>query len=274
MTRVGSRRDPLLSALLAGADAGAFTLPPAVVENRDRLAGMQSAVAALRPPEAESQARAVAVRDLLADPGADVAASVLAARQADAGAELHADLLRQAADTAADALDCLDAAEVAVHLQRAFSACVSRLKGAYTTFSRVSTNPDDLWGAPQPVTSAWTSFTRAAAHYEQIRTVWTAFRAGSPATHDHEGLFLETKNLADLWPERVTGLRPASTMAAPWPPRSDVLAWLLWMLGHGAVLHLPTASEQDAAWSVVFGARAAEFGRGDRHVSEMRELFG
>jgi len=104
--------------------------------------------------------------------------------------------------------------------------------------------------------------------------VWREVRSGSPAKLDTEGLFAEVVNLADLWPERIAGLLPISVMTAPWPPRRDAVDWTLWMIGHNAVLHLPTAEEQDAAWDHVFGARAREFASGDRHVAQMRELFG
>ncbi len=159
------------------------------------------------------------------------------------------------------------------HLQPAFTACVVRLRTAYNTFAPVSTDQDLLWNAPPHVRGAWTSFRHGANDYEQLRTAWHMVRAGQPALLDHEGLFSEVANLEHVWAERTSGLRPASQMVPPWPPRRDVLPWLLWMFAAGAELHLPTAAEQDTAWSRVFGARAAEFAAGDRHVGQMREIF-
>ncbi len=271
--RVGSRHNALLSALLAAADQGACTLPPAVIEARARLASVQAvAASALRAaPDAEALARSVAVLALAADPAEDVIDAVLKGRQTDAEHRLRAELLAAAAETAADALDALP--DLTAHLQDAHSACVTRLKGAFATFSVVSTNPDDLWGASPQIRGAWTSFTRAAVHYEAILAVWRLVRATSPATQDHENLFFEVANMDAVWPERIDGLRPASTMKLPWPRRADTLQWLLWMHEHGAVLHLPSAAQQDLAWHAVLGERAREFGAGDHHVSEMRQRF-
>jgi len=148
MTRLGSRSNPLVSALLAAADAGACTLPPGMVENRARLASMQAVAAStLRAaPDAEMRARAGAVRALVDDPAADVVGAVLAGRQADAEQQLRADLLAAAVETAADELDCLPD-DWAVHLQHAFDDCVTRLTVAYSTFSPISTNPDGNYSA-------------------------------------------------------------------------------------------------------------------------------
>lgn len=274
MTRVGRRVNPLLSALLSGAAQGALSLPPTMLENRARLESMQAVAAAAQrgAPDAEIRARAIAVQALVGDPAADVVGPVIAGRQADAEHRLRVELLAAAAEAAADDLDVFPE-DLVAHLQDAHSACVARLKGAFTTFSQVSTNPDDLWGASPPVRAAWTSFTRAAVHFESLRGIWVQVRAGSPSQVDHDGLFSEIVNVEHVWPERVQGLRPISTLVPPWPPRSDGQAWLLWAFGAGAVLHMPTVAEQDAAWSAVFGARAAEFAGGDNHVRQMREIF-
>jgi len=271
--RVGSRHNALLTALLAAADAGACTLPPGVVEARARLASVQAvAASALRgTPDAEARARSVAVLALAADPAEDVIDAVLKGRQTDAEHRLRAELLAAAAETAADELDALP--DLTAHLQDAHARCTAQLRGAFSTFSVVSTSPDDLWAASPAVRGAWTSFSRASAHYEAILAVWRLVRDTSPATQDHENLFFEVANMDAVWPERIDGLRPASTMKPPWPRRADTLQWLLWMHAHGAVLHLPDAAAQDAAWSHVLGERAREFGAGDHHVSEMRQRF-
>ncbi len=271
--RVGSRHIALLTALLGAADAGACTLPPAVVEARARLASVQAvAASALRgTPDAEARARSVAVQALVDDPAEDVIDAVLKGRQIDAEHRLRAELLSAAVETAADERDALP--DLTAHVQDAHSACVTRLKGAFATFSVVSTNPDDLWGASPAVRGAWTSFVRGAVHYEAILAVWRLVRDTSPATQDHENLFFEVANMDAVWPERIDGLRPASTMKPPWPRRADTLQWLLWMHAHGAQLYLPDAAAQDAAWSRVLGERAREFAGGDAHVGQMRQRF-
>ncbi len=270
--RIGSRQDPLLAALLAAADAGALTLPASMTEGRARLASLRAVVAAQTPPLAEQSARAAAVLALMADPAEDVVGAVLAARAADDEHRLRADLLGEAVDLAATA-DVLPDGWGTLLLD-AHARCTAQLRGAYATFSPVSTRPDDLWAASPAVRGAWTSFTRGALHYEAIMTVHRLTRATSPAELDTENLFYEIRNTEHVWPERITSLRPLSTLVPPWPPRSDTLAWLLWVHGAGGVLHLPTVAEQDAAWNVVFGERARVFGAGDRHVREMRETFG
>ncbi len=270
--RVGSRVDPLLAAVLAAADAGAIELPACMTEGRARLASLQQVVAAQTAPRHEETARAAAVQRLLADPAEDVVTAVLDARQADDEHRLRSDLLAEAVEAAADVANVLPA-DWHVDLQRAHARCVSRLKGAFSTFSQVSVDPADLWGAPRPITSAWTSFTRAAIHYESLMAVHRLTRATSPAERDLENLFYEVRNMDACWPERVTSLRPLSTLVAPWPPRSDVLAWLLWAHGASGVLHMPSAAEQDLAWSAVFGQREREFAAGAHHVGQMRELL-
>ena len=271
--RIGSRTNPLTSALLAGYAQGAFTLPPEMIEARDRLAAVQAAVLALRPPNGEVQARDEAVRALMADPTLDVGGAVHAGREVDAAHELRAGLLQEATEHAYDALDRIDPDEVLTgHLQPAYAAVLDRLAAAYRGFSLVSTNPDDLWDAPTKVRNSWSEFRRAAGDHETLREAWRAVRAGSPCQLDTEGLFDEIKNLDAVWAERTSGQRPISQMTPPWPPRRDVIEYLLWTQRAGAVLHLPTSSEQDAAWSVAFGARAAAFAGGDQHVAQMREL--
>ncbi len=270
--RIGSRHSPL-AALFSGAATGAYSLPDSLLDNQQRVAALQHAVAALRPPNAEQTARGEAVRALMGDPGADVAGAVVEARRVDTDHELHATLLREAVEAAQDQLDLVDGDEVLTgHLQPAYAAVLDRLAAAYRVFSLVSTNPDDLWDAPTKVRNSWSEFRRAAGNHETLREAWRAVRAGSPCQLDTEGLFDEIKNLDAVWAERTSGQRPISQMTPPWPPRRDVIEYLLWTQRAGAVLHLPTSSEQDAAWSVAFGARAAAFAGGDQHVAQMREL--
>ena len=271
--RIGSRsNNPLTAALLAASAGGALTLPPAMAEARSRLVAAQVALSELRPPGAEQVARSEAIRALVDDPGADVAGAVLAAREADVAHELLAGLLHEAADLAADEADYAGPDLWTEHVQPAYASCLNRLRTAYDTFAPVGTNPDDLWDAPKKVRDAWTEFRHAAADYEQLRNVWRASRAGSPAQLDGENLFDEIVNLGDVWPERVSGQRPVSLMTPPWPRRVDVVPWLLWMLGAGAELHMPSAEQQDAAWSRAFGARAAAHAAGDKFVGQYREL--
>lgn len=274
MSRVGSRSNPLTAALLAGHAQGAYSLPDGMIVARDRLASLQAVVSAQRSPAAEQDARREAVAALTVDPAADVATAVLEGRQVDAEHAVRAELLREAVEYAADALDRVDVDEVLVqHLQPAYGACVGRLLSSYTVFSAVSTDQDQLWDTPKKIRDAWSEFRRAANDHEQLRTAWFAVRAGSPPLLDVEGLFAEIANLSDVWPERATGQRPVSTMTPPWPPRRDVVPWLIWALSAGAALHLPSREEQDLAWSHVFAARTAEFAGGDRHVGQMREIF-
>ncbi len=274
MTRIGSRsNNPLTAALLAAEAGGALTLPPVMAEGRSRLVAAQVALSELQAPAAEQVARAAAVRALVADPASDVVGAINAAREADAAHALRAELLREALDLAADEADYAGPDLWSGHVQPAFDDCLNRLHRAYDMFSVVSTNPDDLWDAPTKIRPAWTEFRHAANHYEALRAVWQASRAGSPALLDGENLFDEVANLGDVWPERVSGQRPISLMVAPWPRRVDAIPWLLWMFGHGAELHLPSAEQQDAAWSVAFGERHREFAAGGRHVAQMRELL-
>ena len=274
MSRIGSRVDPLVSALQAAADAGALTLPASMTEGRARLASLRACLAAQTPPRAEETARRDAVPRLLTDPAADVVGAVLDARQADAEHRLRSDLLADAVEVAADTADALPDGWGTLLVQ-AFDDCITRLTASYAVFSVVSASGgDDLWNAPKKVRDAWSEFCRAVRDHESIRVVWRIVRSSSPSLVDHEDLFAETTNLDVLWSERVQGLRPISTMKAPWPPRSDVMGWTLWMVQHGAILHLPDVAQQDAAWDRVFGERHREFAAGGRHVTQMREIFG
>lgn len=274
--RTGSRSNPLTAALLAGHRQGAFLLPDDMLAARDRLGALQAAVAGLRAPNAERPARLSAVQALFADPSADVARGVEAARQADNEHELRASLLREATEGAHDELDRVEPDTILTeYLQPAFADCLDRLAAAFRTFSPVSTDPDQLWDAPTKVRAAWSEFRRGANQHEIIRAAWRATRVGGeqqPAL-DRDDLLGEIRNLDLVWPARVTGLLPVSTMVAPWPQRRNTVEWLLWCLQAGAVLWLPTAAEQDAQWSVVFGQRAREFAAGVHHNTQMRQVF-
>jgi len=275
--RIGSRSNPLTAALFAGHAQGAFSLPPEMLAARDRLDATQAAVAALRPPNAERQARTQAVQALLADPGtSDVAGAVLEGRHADAEHELHAGLLREAAEYAADGVDRVDPDEIlAEYLQPAHRDVLGRLRTAFDVFAPISTDPVVLWDQPTKVRQAWSAFLAAGNHYEALRGAHQAVRAGGgqQCQLDNEGLLGEVRNLDVVWPERCAGLRPVSQMTAPWPLRQDTTAWLVWAHQAGAVLWLPSAVEQDQEWSRIFGERAKAFAAGDRHVDQMRELM-
>ncbi len=269
--RIGSRsNNPLTAALLAAEAGGALTLPPVMAEGRSRLVAAQVALSELQAPQAEQVARTAAVRALVADPASDVVGAIIAAREADAAHALRAELLREALDLAADEADYAGPDLWSGHVQPAFDDCVNQLNTAYGTFSAVSVDPDQLWGESKKIRDAWSTFTRAASRYELLRNVWRASRAGSPALLDGEGLFDEVMNLGTIWPERLEGLRPVSVMVPPWPRRVDALEWMLWMIGHGAVLHMPSAEQQDSAWSAAFGERHREFAAGGRHRADER----
>lgn len=275
--RIGSRSNPLTAALFAGHAQGAFTLPDQMLAARDRLASLQGAVAALRPPGAERQARAQAMQALLADPSTgDVAGAVLEGRQVDAAHELHAGLLRDAVEYAADGVDLVDPDTIlAEFLQPAHRDVLGRLRTAFDVFAPISTDPVVLWDQPTKVRQAWSAFLAAGNHYEALRGAHQAVRAGGgqQCQLDRENLLGEVRNLDVVWPERCAGLRPVSQMTAPWPLRQDTTAWLLWAHQAGAVLWLPSAAEQDGAWATIFGERAKAFAGGERHVDQMRELF-
>lgn len=61
-------------------------------------------------------------------------------------------------------------------------------------------------------------------------------------------------------------------MEAPWPPRQETVPWLLGAHQAGAVLWLPSAQEQDAAWNGIFGVRARLAAAGEHHLAQMRAL--
>ncbi len=135
----------------------------------------------------------------------------------------------------------------------------------------------ELWNQPERVRKAWSAFGDAAARYEALRSADRAIRTSGVAQTcqlDTGDLLGEIKNLDAIWPQRTTGTMPVSTMSEPWPARVDTLGWLLWAHQANAELWIPTASEQDAQWSVIFGERAAAHAAGEHHGRQMRELFG
>jgi len=276
--RIGSRHSPL-AALLAGAATGAYDLPGSLLDNQKRVAALQHAVAALRPPNAEQTAHGEAVQALLADPDArDVARSVLDARQVDLDHELHATLLREAVEAAQDQLDVVDGDAILVeHLQPAHREVLGELRAAYKVFSPVGMSASELWNQPDRVRKAWSAFGAAATRYEALRAAHRAIRTSGGAQScqlDTGDLLAEVRNLDVIWPQRTARMMPVSLMSEPWPARVDTLGWLIWAHQASAVLWIPGAAEQDAQWSVIFGARAAEFAAGEHHGRQMRELFG
>ncbi len=276
--RIGSRHSPL-AALFAGAATGAYDLPDSLLDNQSRVGALQHAVAALRPPNAEQTARGEAVQALLADPDArDVARSVMDARQVDLDHELHATLLREAVEAAQDRLDVVDGDVILIDLlQPAHREVLGQLRAAYEVFSPVGMSASELWNQPDRVRKAWSAFDAAATRYEALRAAHRAIRTSGFAQScqlDTGDLLAEVRNLDVVWPQRTTGMMPVSTMSEPWPARVDTLGWLLWAHQANAELWLPTAGEQDAQWSVIFGERAAAHAAGEHHGRQMRELFG
>jgi len=274
--RIGSRHSPL-AALFAGAATGAYDLPSDMLDNQKRVAALQHAVAGLAPAHAEQTARADALQALLADPSATTATrSVQAARQADLDHELHAALLREAHEIALDQLDVVDGDAILVNcLQPAHREVLGQLRAAYDVFSPVGMSASELWNRPDRVRKAWSAFGDASTRYEALRAAHRAIRTSGAAQQcqlDTGNLLDEIRNLDEVWPQRTNSTLPVSTMSEPWPPRVDSVGWLLWAHRVGAELWLPTGGEQDARWTVVFGARAAEWSTAGHFVDQMREL--
>jgi len=275
--RIGSRHSPL-AALFAGAATGAYDLPADMLDNQKRVGALQHAVAGLRPPNSEQTARADALQHLLDDPSATtVARAVQDARQVDLDHELHASLLREAHEVALDRLDLVDGDRVLrEYLQPAHSETLGQLQAAFSIFSPVGMSASELWNQPDRVRKAWSAFGDAAARYETLRAAHRAIRGsggGQRCQLDTGDLLTEVKNLDAVWPARCTSTMPVSAMREPWPARRDTVEWLLWAHSADAELWIPSASEQDTQWSVIFAARAAEIAAGGHHVDQMREVF-
>ena len=275
--RIGSRPSPL-AALFSGAATGAYSLPDDLLDNQKRVGALQHAVAALRPHDAEQTARADALQCLLDDPSATtVARAVQDARQVDLDHELHSSLLREALEVALDQLDQIDGDAILVHcLQPAHREVLGQLRVAYDVFSPVGMSGSELWNRPDRVRKAWSAFGDASTRYETLRAAHRAIRTSGVAQQcqlDVGDLLGEVRNLDVVWPVRTAGTMPVSTMVEPWPARVDTLAYLLWAHQANAELWIPSASEQDGRWSVIFAARAAAHAAGEHHGHQMREVF-
>ena len=262
--------------LFAGFDAERHGLPSELIDARARLHRMDAAVNALTRPDAEQTARASAVRDALADPSADVAGPVLAARADDEAATLRAQVLRDARAVALAELTSAvyDLAETVFtdHLRPALHDALERAKAAHKVYKPHGSDERQLFQSHPKVRTAWSTFAAAADAYQALCTARDVLLdLTGRALQDDRGLFAMIKNTEEVWPEIASSQLPVSMLVRPWPAGGG-REFLAWALEHGAELWLPTGEEQDARWLELYGARVAEHQLSNHLAGQYRAL--
>lgn len=251
-------RDPnyqRLGGLFRGAAAGAYTLPDDLLALERRARGAVDALAApdngptlnrtrgeyhqalvsaidagaeLPDPivlaEAEARDRALAERRrLLVDLAEAAQSSVVAGVQAQAD-ELIVDHLRPALDEALEGA----------------GAVADKLGATLPT-------TDELLNGTDANRKAYKTLRALAGRYRALRSAQSLVVAVSGKPKDDTGgLFVELRNLPDVWPgRRAIAVNPAAA-APPWP--DDELGRLLWLVTSDAEPWMPTAADQDAVF--------------------------
>ncbi len=253
-----------LGALFTGCDAGIHPLPADVVDLRRALAHLADTptpeVVDERALHASLVAAAVAAAHC-GDGPPDVTPLVNAG-----SARALADARRRVLDEATSAVAgelrdaIVDGAEAILgdYLRPAFNELVAELKAACAAFTPYGDAAPALLRAPDKARKAFAGLGDLSARWSALRKSRAALaNAGYTAQADEFGLFALVRN-ADSFTD-MTRARPMSKIAdgLPWRELAGT-DYHLWFGTHPeAELWLPTAAEQDAAWSAVFGARIA-----------------
>ncbi len=269
----------LIDRLFAGADAGYYGLPGQLVAARERQQAVADAFTTLTPPDAEAAATAAAVAAIATDPtNIGAVDTVLDARRVDGAHAVRVDLLRAAHTASADHLAAaardLAGAVLLEHLRPAHDATVTAARTAHATYGPHGSDAATLFVAPAKARQAWLDFQACAGKWEAIhgaRLVVLDLADDRPQ-HDEAGLFARVANPQAAWPDLATSRQPLVQLLArrPWP--LDPAGQLAWLIEAGLDLHLPTAPEQDKAWSTVFGSRLEQAQRNRNNLRAFRDL--
>ncbi len=269
----------LIDRLFAGADAGYYGLPGELVAARERQQAVADAFTTLTAPDAEAAATAAAVAAIATDPtNIGAVDTVLDAGRVDGAHAVRVDLLRAAHTASADQLAAAarDRAGIVLleHLRPAHDDAVTAARTAHATYAPHGSDAATLFTAPAKARQAWLDFQACAGKWEAIhgaRAVVLDLGDDQPQ-HDEAHLFARVANPADAWPDLATSRQPLVQLLArrPWP--LDPAGNLAWFIQHKLDLHLPTAAEQDGAWSVVFGPRLEQAQRNRNNLRAFRDL--
>ena len=106
--------------------------------------------------------------------------------------------------------------------------------------------------ASDAVRAAWLRFYTADAWWSALRAAWEVLRRFGPQTSDPRatgGLLAAIENAADVAPGVWRNYGPGTT-EGPWPT-SRRHVWLAWVVLNGGRPWLPTAEQQDAAYTAL-----------------------
>lgn len=190
-------------------------------------------------------------------PDLDAVAHGFARRQA-------ASALATAARITVDALEdrivgaTLGAADEIVehHLAPAFDDVLQDLRRVAHLLEHRDLNPSTLLSAPVKVREARIELDVIVNRYGTMQMIYGSLGPALDITLDVTGRFSEMSNPVDI----VGSNDPIGHARPPWPT-DDPAARLLWLVGHGAELWMPTAEQRDAAFRAAFPDSPAVAGR-------------
>ena len=245
--------------LYAGADAGHYTLPAAVLD------ALQVVRALEQFQSEQSDATAPAAREALAD--AIVAAAragrplpsgavYLKAEEADRAAEARASVLAEVIERRTMALATVTSGNaltiITDHLAPALSETLEEARPAVAALEPFDmSGPERMVNAADDVRASYAVLCDLAERYRAIRAARNVYRDELKPDYDTAGEFGELRNLAAVHPEFR---RPQ--VPKPWP--ADPTARLAWLVSSPAKPWMPTPAEQDEMWLAAYGDAAKE----------------
>lgn len=262
-------------ALLDGADAGLYTLPPEVLDQRTAVMRLGDALASSDGPDpataetdylAELITAAKASKKALPD-----CAPVLDAEHAAAKATRRGLLLARAVELADAELGGLVADSGDRIIREHLAPVVAEVVTGIATVAPAL--PDDptaeiLLRAPEEARQAWFTLADLAHRYDAVRRAAAGVRRAEQPEWDTRGDFSELRNFNDV----TAGYNIQLGGPRPWP--TDTALRLLWYVRNGAEVWLPTITEQDTRYREVHREAIDQVAEGRQRAATVRGVFG
>jgi len=250
-----------IAAVLAGSDAGHFTLPAVVVDARATLARLEAAVPPVPSVTPGSAARALTAALLDAagtpKPSWPTADAVVEERRVEEASAAWRAAHQQATEVAAGRVVAavFDLADVVLteHLRPALTEMLAEVGKHTATFAEVASFDDgQLLHAEEKFRKAAMAIDREIQRHDAIRRAQGVLTGGR-CTQDVDGAFAELSNPLEVWGSRWGGRHQHAYV--PWPtgPRQR----LAWLASSNAKPWVPTPQERDEAWAAAFPRRGA-----------------
>lgn len=263
-----TKEHAIVSKLFAGHDAGFFSLPEELLEQRDAERRVNEAVRSLDAEMRKVNPAAVRLRlieEVIAAAGkgpikTGIGAALVAEQDrlrlmsADHSVLTDArDNLRDGAASVPWVAMRLSEDILALHLRPAMEETLAAVRSGLAIADSVPWgNPRALVRASEEVRAYHELVALAADRYAAIRDAqWRVMALAGKPSADAYDEFGQLRNLRALWPQRKA---TAETIRgkAPWP--EDSLERMVWLVNSDAQPWLPTAQEAEAAYRALLDA--------------------